>query len=94
VARAVRRWADALAAGIHAWHREYSLDRVTIAGGLTLYGEPLLRVIHTAARERFTPDSAPAVSFSPLGPNAPLVGAALSALRVLPTDSIQPLDRS
>ncbi|UCG33500.1 MAG: ROK family protein [Phycisphaerales bacterium] len=91
---AIRRWADALAAGIRAWHREYKLERVTIAGGLALYGEPLLHVIHTAVREHFTPDPAPDVLFSPLGPNAPLVGAALSALRVLGADTIHSLGRS
>jgi glucokinase len=86
VSLSIRRWADALAAGIHAWHREYDLERVTIAGGLTLYGEPLLHAIRAAVREYLTSDAAPDVLFSPLGHNAPLLGAALSALGVLHAD--------
>lgn len=80
VRAAVRRWAAALAAGFGAWNRQYDAERIVIAGGLTAYGPSVLEAIRSACRE-LLPGAAPfEVEFSPLGRDAALIGAGLSAL--------------
>ena len=80
VRAALRQWAAALAAGFDAWNRQYGVDRMVIAGGVTAYGPGVLEAIRSTCRELLPGPTRFKVEFSPLGRDAALIGAGLNAL--------------
>lgn len=77
---AVKRWAQNLLLGFHAWFKRFSARHIVVAGGITRYGPALLRAIRQTQSE--VPLEPPLkIEFSSLGHHAVLIGAACAAMR-------------
>lgn len=76
----VKRWAQHLLLGFHAWFERFSARHIVVAGGITRYGPALLRAIRQTQSE--IPLEPPLkIEFSSLGHHAVLIGAACAATR-------------
>ncbi len=75
------RWAACLIAGFTEWIAQVPARRIAITGGITGYGPALLETIR-AARHNAAPVRDLQIDFSPLGPDAVLIGAAFAALKL------------
>jgi glucokinase len=74
---AINEWATALVKGMRVWHSALRPTRIVLAGGVTMFGVPVLDRLQRIWK---THGGDVSIVFSPLGRDASIIGAALAAL--------------